>query len=379
MKKILVLLALILAFETAKTNPIVVPPPPILNELYFNGSNWEMELIFHEQSYSYMGGLDSIRIITSTDTAMIKTTISLSFEQIVVITQDSLLSALSVNKSGDLIRFQQCYHKVWYDMVDPVAFGNYHQGEYNSYVNAPDSRQSLVMYNYEDDDMEYFLLKDNYPTIGSANNNNVYGTFKGIVVDLDSNPIRSKTIIQCRMNVYNDYDLTDAPTYSLLKVHTDTSGTFLDTGLFARNYSVTLYLDSLWLYDSTFAVTINPDTINYYEFVVDTSSLIYVNVKDYFLKNNYSLTAFPNPSTGETTISFETPANNRYSKALVKIYNSAGEMICILPVNINSSQNSYAVRWDGMCGDKPTASGIYYCKLELDGRKAASTKIVISK
>ena len=238
MKKIILLFSFIslIISGNLKANPIAVPPSPILNELYFEGNNWKMELVFHQFTYFYLDNLDSIRIITSTDTAMMKTTITLQYEHIVVITQDSLLSTLFIKNSGDIIRFQH-FDNGWYDIVDPVPFGNYHQGVYNSYVNAPKAGQSLVMINSEYYyDQGCYLVLDNHPSIGSPNNSVAHGTFIGIVVDLNHNPIYSKTIIQCKMNYYNDFAVSDLPYYSILKIRTNINGNFLDTNIFARNY-----------------------------------------------------------------------------------------------------------------------------------------------
>ncbi|OFX27913.1 MAG: hypothetical protein A2033_01885 [Bacteroidetes bacterium GWA2_31_9] len=379
MKNIIILLVALLSFETTNSNPIFVAPSPILNELYFNGNNWEMELIFHNYAYFYIDNLDSIRIITSTDTAMLKTTISLQFEQIVVITQDSLMSNLFININGDIIRFQH-FNNGWGDLVDPVVFGNFNNGINNSYVNAPKTGQGLAMINIGGDyNPECFLILENNHTIGFPNDNYTNGIFSGRIVDLSHNPICKKSLIHCKMNFYNDFHTeSSVPENFIYPFYTDTNGIFYQSNFYTRNFTVKLLIDSLWLFDTSFAVTIEPDSINYYEFLIDTNQLIFVNVERFPKNTNFSLTAFPNPSKNETTISFELPSNNLFAKALIKIYNSNGEIVSILPVETNTSQNKYSVKWESL-NYNLTTSGIYYYILELDGQNVATNKIIISK
>jgi len=125
--------------------------------------------------------------------------------------------------------------------------------------------------------------------------------------------------------------------------------------------------------DTIVSITIEPDSINYYEFILDTL-LTGIEVTAY--KKEFSLSTYPNPTTGETTISFEIPGGVHYSKALIKIYNSNGEIINIIPVNTSSHKEKYSVKWNM---DTEIPSGMYFYKLELDGIKVASNKIILTK
>ena len=106
--------------------------------------------------------------------------------------------------------------------------------------------------------------------------------------------------------------------------------------------------------------------------------MIYVNAKNYSLKNNFSLTAFPNPSTGKTTISVELPSNNQNSKALIKIYDLTGELVNIIPVD-NVRDSFASVTWNGKGKYNDLSSGLYTCSLEINGNTVASQKLIIKK
>jgi hypothetical protein len=155
---------------------------------------------------------------------------------------------------------------------------------------------------------------------------------------------------------------------------TDSTGSFS-----IQEYCITYYTELFFqsgqvLMDSI--VNIEPDSVNYYEFTLDT---LLTGIQTVAIETGIHFSCFPNPSSGETSITFSLPSGRHFSKALIKIYDLDGEIVRILPLDQNASNNNYSVNWDGLCYDNFAASGIYFCKLELDGQKVASDKIVITR
>lgn len=351
-------------------NPMV--PPPMISEIYFDSTNWFIEL-----SSPIYWGYDSIRMISHSDTAYLSLG-DLLPGQVRIITQDSLQTPFQFNRIGDVIMLQEYYPPDDWVTIEQVCWGTCSCISYfECNVNAPLSGQSLVMQEiqYYGTYVDYWLVKDNSPSLGT----NTYqatsrGTFCGYIRDHAGNPINNILLRYCpaKMLLYNNADLTP--------VVTNSNGYFSNTYLFARNYNIIFCNNSppynSIIFDTIISITIEPDSINYYEFIIDT---ILTGIKVTPTQKNFSLTTFPNPTIGETTISFEIPKGLYYSKALIKIYNSKSEIISILPVNTSSSQNKYLVKWNSVSSNNYSASGIYYYNLELDGQKVASNKIILTK
>jgi len=104
-------------------------------------------------------------------------------------------------------------------------------------------------------------------------------------------------------------------------------------------------------------------------------SFDYSDVEDYELpvSNNYQLTNYPNPFTGETTISFSL-ATNLHEKAEIEIYNVKGQIVDQLAITnyeLGSNQVNYSA-------DK-LSSGVYFYKLIVDGKAVDTKKMVLVK
>jgi hypothetical protein len=367
MKKTLILFVALFSIGFTKANPIV--PPPIISEFYIvNDSTWYLELLFWRISNNPL----NIKITSSSGSSLIKHPILLTSDSLIVLTQDSLKSYLHFNRNGDYIIINDSMGYSY----DRLYFGNIP----NSRISAPLIGQSIVnMANscwdtYENAPWtEYILVKDNHPTIGfnAFKPIDATGTFKGIVYDRGHKPVPG--IYIGRTSSYYHEPSSVCGNYFKTGI-SDSSGKF-NIEEYSVNYSVKLFFkpSKIWV-DST--INIEPDSINYYEFTIDS---LLIGIKSNNIKTNFNLACFPNPTTGVTTISFTLPEGRHYSKALIKIYDSNGEIVRILPVNTYDFQQQYMIKWDGLCFDNNDASGIYYCKLELNGQKVATNKIIIAK
>ena len=80
---------------------------------------------------------------------------------------------------------------------------------------------------------------------------------------------------------------------------------------------------------------------------------------------------YPNPFNPSTTIGFNLPSASRAS---LKIYNSAGQLITTL-VDQQLAQGNYEFQWRA----ENLASGIYYYSVVLDGQIAQTRKMLLMK
>jgi hypothetical protein len=367
MKKLFIVIIMMFTLGATKANPIV--PPPVISEFYIvNDSTWYVELVFQQYYYCYPN-LDGFQIISSSGSSLIKNGISITADSILVLTQEDLQSPLNFNRSGDFIFINDGYWN-----IDEIRFGNFEGAQ----ISSPEYGQSLVNYGFHcleygsEPKTEYYLVKDSDPTIGILpyETSNAMGTFTGFVYDETHHPIPGLYLGN------SDY----------FNVPSSVCGNIFSTTITNPDGSYMVPEFSHWCRVEFFfqpsdvlcdtVINIEPDTINYFEFNLDT---LMTNVLQNSFQTDITLSCFPNPTTGETTISFGIPSDGHVAKALLKIYNSDNEMIRILPVNIDNSQNQYAVKWDGSGGQSIVPSGMYYCTLELDGRKVATHKIIVAK
>jgi FlgD Ig-like domain len=95
-----------------------------------------------------------------------------------------------------------------------------------------------------------------------------------------------------------------------------------------------------------------------------------------FPKQKNNLTNFPNPFNPTTTIQFSLQTN---SKINLSIYNIKGQRIKTLIHNA-FAKGSHSIIWNGNDeNDKPVSSGIYYYKLNVNGKTKAIKKCLLLK
>jgi hypothetical protein len=375
MKKIISLWIIICVYSFAKANPIACPP--VISELYIvDNSHWYLELVFIKGScYQGITTLDGIQIATSAGTVGFKNGIHITNDSVLVITQDSLLSPVQLNRAGDFIIIKNSKG----NQIDKLYFGNIA----SSQISAPAQGQSIVTYRFVcwgivSGNLETIFpkVKDNHPTIGfnafkpyDASSANTIGTFSGIVYDLTHHPVPGVHIGNQYFYAPNSYceNFFD-------NIMSDADGKF-SIPQYSGKYGIHVFLQTARVSPNPI-VDIEPGAMNYYEFTIDTTL---TGIQSNSVQKKIDLKCFPNPSSGETTISFTMPSNKPYTAALVKIYNSVSEVICILPVTIADAQRNYTVKWNGMYLNTPVVSGNYYCNLELDGQSVATNKIIIAK
>lgn len=99
------------------------------------------------------------------------------------------------------------------------------------------------------------------------------------------------------------------------------------------------------------------------------------SISNFQLKQN-----FPNPFNPSTTISFET--TNLHENIRIEIYNLKGQKVKTLPVILSpeSSLRKGSAIWNGTDeNDQPVTSGIYFYKLNINGKTEAIKKCLLLK
>lgn len=357
-KAFLVPLFFILAYAL-KANPL--PPPPIISEVYLiSDSTWYIEMVFPGFFYDYTN-LDGLKISCTGGSAFFKNSIPVIPGNIIIITPDSMQSPLLINRTGDFIMiFDELNQGL--GQLDEIRFGNIEWAG----VNSPLPGQSLVnleRYCFLYGSYYYTLVKDNNPTIGSNPFNTAStGTFRGYVFDMDSQPV-------------NGIILRTAYTCSVFNiVQTNSSGYFNNDAQPGSLYHVLLYHNGTPLLDSL--ITIEPDSINYYEFNLDT---ILSSVGTVQINKEYKLRIFPNPATDNINFNIERPSPALTEKLLLKIYNLSSEIVKIIPVEFSQYQAHINIATD--CGRIGLAdlSGLWFCRLESGGKPVATEYIARTK
>lgn len=370
MKKLLILITVFLISFSIYANPIMMPP--VMSEFYIvTESEWFLEIyidpLYYESSQE-IHNLDGLEIISSNGSSLVKEGIYFTNGDIIILTQDSLQSPVQFNRNSDFIGIEN---------INTGISEVYYFGEIQySQISALSEGQSLVLRKTTcggDEDYSYFLCKDASPDIGEGpyTTTNALGLYSGKVFDRNNDPVSGISI----GNDYTHFPYVTCGSNSNVAVITDENGYFSFneyagnhiTKMFFNSTDPTVILDSL--------INIEPNTDNYYEFNLDT---IFTEIKSPKIKTCYNFTAYPNPGNGEISFTCSTSDFSQNNTVLIKLYNTTGEIVKILPVKSYGNE-SCITYWDGICANRSAASGQYICKLELNGKNVAELKLIITK
>lgn len=166
------------------SNPIVLP---YFSEIYFEGDNWFIELVYPD---GLLGepNFDNFGILCSSGLAQFKPGIDKSGSDWIIMTQDSMLSPLLINKYGDFSQLQYYHNGNWVNINFPTYFGDYE----DSWVNYPLEGQSIVNTTviYGQGYTYFWPVKENNPTLGSSFYQvTTYGILSGRVLDQSLEPV----------------------------------------------------------------------------------------------------------------------------------------------------------------------------------------------
>ena len=341
MKKIIILIMLISA-GLLLANPIA--EGPYITEIYFDETGWSIELY----SMIMEGNLDNCKISSNAGEAYFLLGIPFPQETYIVVTQDDLQTPLVIDEQGDHVTS-------YYDEME-VSWCTF--GTLQAMVLAPTEGQSMVPVSFSSNGAmttDISFCKDNTPTLGGVNNNGgTIGIFYGYVYDSLMNPVPNVQIEHFPYN-YNSPDVV-----------TNENGYF-EKEMYAMNFYCDIHLAALASMDSI--VSIEPDSVNYYEFVFE-NYVVGVDEPEVIIPDqNYHLSNHPNPFNPSTAISFSVTQTSSF--VTVEIYNSKGQKVDEL--SIPNGQSS--IIWEA----NNFPSGVYLYKLIIGGKEVASNKMLLLK
>ena len=91
---------------------------------------------------------------------------------------------------------------------------------------------------------------------------------------------------------------------------------------------------------------------------------------------DFNVKVYPNPFNPTTLISFSIPEESNIE---LTIFNIKGQKIKTL-VNSNLEQGNHSIIWSGNDKlNKPVSSGVYFYKLNVNGRTEATKKMLLLK
>ena len=366
MKIFTIIFLIIIITIKINANPLVVPYPTIISEIYFDSNgNWYIEFNTNNmQLYSNLNNFDNITIESSTDTANFKLGINLT-DSIVIITQDSLTSQLLINPYGDFIKISGIISDYQSEYYFP--FGNY---EY-SYVKPINNSFSYQMTN----EHPYYFAIQTIPTIGFLNNNLPTGIFTGHIIDADSIPIPNvEIILDITSYNYETHQILDIGNYDdgLVFSHliqADINGNF--NSLYGRQNYILHFYDNDYYYDTTITIDIEQENINDFIFKLDCNK-IPTSIENVEIPNCKTM-VYPNPTSEKINISFKLKNITSVNNAVIKIYSAKSDLLKIVPVstlNISEEQNI-------SIDLSMYPEGNYYYNIEINGKKISSNKIII--
>lgn len=350
MKNIFILF-FFLCFSLIFANPLVSHID--ITEFIFTETGWQMELysdFFEEEN------LDNCYITCAAGSSFVAPGFEFWGYTYMVITENDLQAPLTINEEGDCVSFIYTQGESY----------NFSFGTLEDMVLAPAPGQSLQAIGLSTNGWEttdIVFAKDNTPSLGSADDGSGFrGTFCGYVYDSLMNPVENALI-----------DHTP-DCISLPDIITDMDGYF-EVELYAFNYDCHVHLLNLATVDSL--ISIEPDSINFYEFVFPC----YVHSDDYEIElpaSQYHLSNHPNPFNPSTVITFQLPAD--HGKVELSIYNAKGQTIKTYPIAYSTDYKEYSQNWDGTDHNlQPVDSGVYFCRLVSAGKELATQKMLLLK
>ena len=369
MKKVVILFIVVFGISFAKANP-VTPIPILITEMYIDSNNkWTIELFIYDFGPT-ITNLDSVKLVTSSGEALFKSGITVSQNEIILITEDSLQSPLSINRYGDNIKLMTRLYSTWIQSGNSLVYGD----DPNTCVcTFPRLGQSIELANYinpTNGETDYLYVKSSIPSLGTYPSDNAInspGSLSGHVYDSNNNPIENHLVyINVAPSWYGPF-----PMYFEL----DTNRYF-NCNLVGKYYNISVRLNTTDAVILDTIIAIEPDSATICDFHLNITN----GISEYnLIKSNIMMSNYPNPFKDNTTIEIKSPNNMVLSNAIIKIFNNLGEIVRIIPVgDYNNAKKSYSVSVSNN-KNQSLDSGIYFYTLEIDGKKVSSNKMIIIK
>ena len=364
MKKLLLIIFSFACFAITNANPLPSPPPIIgLSEIGFDSDGkWVIELgyqnIYNENTYM---PVDSIFICSSTGRAKLKNLRFNRWAGVMVVRNDSLLSNLNINPTGDSIQIE--YHYRQYSSTTkglyiPLVFGNFK----NTTLACPQSGQSIAsyfvfdnmnMYNSSKESNGYSI--DKSPTFGVENDSTgMCGTLKGKIYDQNN---------QLLINSTHNFS-----TFPLFNFEPSSDGSYSVRAFSFKNKISKMYYSEGY---NNFIVDILP-----IEFNMMPDSVISVDIHiqkitavDEIKSDPVTLLQIsPNPIK-DLSFNYEISIPVKSSASYIEMISLSGQKIIQFPI----TENVGKIRLPSN-----TTNGIYTLRLLVNNKNYGTSKIIIA-
>jgi hypothetical protein len=344
MKKLITFLIFgLIPVSFLSSNPIL-PPQAFISELKFDeNNNWLLEVTFQYSTLYTKADFDSICISTSNGFSRLRLENIKDSIDLFVVTSDSLMTPLSINKEGDHIKLYSFLSQPLVTLVDSLNFGNYP----GSTIDSIPMGYSIVRLFYD------LFSKDKTPTIGLPNDTaGTCGIVKGYIYDKNENLVtKGNFILDNLISIQNDSSYSTS-VYARKITFTHITNNYEPT----KSQSIRI---------DTIRLNVNPDSI----FNIDIHLLddYIVGIKEKKYEADYddiAIMNYPNPFNSSTIFKIKVPSSLQNKSGQINIYDTLGKRI----FTINLSDNSRAI-WNGKDFNGNTvSSGIYYYQLILENK-----------
>lgn len=366
MKKLLFILFALACVTISKANPLPSPPPVIgLSEFGFDSNgNWIIELeynnIWIENTYM---PVDSIFISTSTGRSKLKNLKFESYFGLMMVSNDSLLSNLTINPAGDSIQLE--YYYIQYGQTvkahaEPVIFGNFR----NSTLNAPKTGESIASYPVFSDYSPYnrsiyyegIFSIDTSPDFGAANDSTgMCGTLKGNIYDQNNQLLTNSTLSFYTRGIFG-ITLSDDGSYSV------------------RVFSYKSRISQIFYNESSnrFIVDITPIDLDVKPDTVITADIHIQRItaiKEIKSDPVTVLRITPNPLK-DLTFNYEISIPVKSSTNYIELISLNGQKIAQYPIAENTGKINLPAN---------TINGMYTLQLFVNNRNYGTSKILIAR
>ena len=356
MKTFLLNLFLIIWLPAKLSGNVIYPQANISEFMFDSTGNWILELSFYAHPDSMH--IDSIFIETHEGISKIAHYTAFQPAErssyLAVITNDSLVNPVEVDKNSDVINVITYCNDFSYDYIlrfGPVKYSGISRIPKNhSIAYVRDYCSECVMWDYG----KSFSL-DKTPTIGEFNTSDgTDANVSGHVVDIDNNPVSGKQVVgfpEC--------------------IQTDENGYY-----YGKVISKKYRFDTNWVCDLSEKYIYRPDSLSAIpdsSYVLDLV-LLSISPRTSIPETpqmDLMITNYPNPFTSETTFYISIPESIAFSTVSLEFFDNTGRLI----ISKSFTEPRSMVRLSA--AELNLKPGIYYSYLRINGEVFGRAQSVI--
>jgi len=379
MKKVIIVLLFVLGAQASVlSNPIYYPPNARISELVFDSfDHWTMELTFSPIGYQSFN-IDSIVLKVSNNSSKLNFQL-IDGSQIGIITADSLLVPLNINRAGDKIEVVTYMHQLNSNFVlkDSLIFGNYA----GATVGVPVNGNSILRYTTKLVSNNFLIIDclTKHPSLGVANDTaGLSGKLKGHLYDMNNRlitnyyfPTAGQGLLLLESVLNFNFDGTySTPIFNTIYNPGHLLVNIVDFG----GFSDTLEIEPFQLID------IHPDTVVIQDIHLK-DTCYHCSIIDAVINSEppqsdeLTLINYPNPFNLSTNFFVKIPASMKGKPGSIAIYNVNGQLIRDIPIN-----EGVTAYWDGKDAEgRIMSSGNYFYRLNIDKQVMKTGSMILLK